>query len=258
MKNSIFFSRAAKLFYLSFGGLVVFIFIFDSLFMPWYVNKGGTFSVPNVVGMKEEEAVQLLEKNNLEARRSDIRIDKEYPIGYVVAQNPNPSQIVKNGRRVYLTISGGEQTIEMPSLRGNSLRNSKFVLDRYGLMQGTIVYQVSTEFPEGTIISQGVLPGTKIKRGTYVGVTVSAGESIDSISVPNVIGKSLAEAQKILVEKRLKVGYITYQVNADVLPNTVIEQTPQPSAIVTTAKTIDLFIVQPSKIIDKKRSTLEN
>lgn len=237
-------SRFFRRLYWIVGMLVVLLFLFDTFVMPWYVHRGGTMVVPSVIGMKEAEAFQLLQSMNLQPKRGDVRPDNKYPEGYVVMQNPLAEEIVKAERRVYLTISGGEQLVLVPTLRGRTLRDSKFTLDRVGLRQGGIAYQTSTEFPEGTIITQDIPPGSKVKKATYVGITVSAGESVDSIFVPSLIGKTLTEAQKILKDKGLKLGNITYQINAELLPNTVIDQLPRENEIVTFRKEVDLFIAQ--------------
>jgi serine/threonine-protein kinase len=226
------------------GALFILLFVTDTFIMPWYVHQGGTMTVPNVIGMKEEEAIRALDKMNLQPRRGEVRPDNKYPEGYVVMQNPLPDQVVKSERRIYLTISGGEQMVLVPALKGRTLRDSKFALDRSGLRQGGIQYQVSVDFPEGTIISQDAIPGSKVRKGTYIGVLVSAGESIDSIFIPSLIGKTLTEAQRILREKGLKLGNITYQFNTELLPNTVIDQLPRENEIVTVKKEVDLFIVQ--------------
>jgi serine/threonine-protein kinase len=226
------------------AGVTVFIFIFDSFIMPAIVNQGGTQHVPNVVGLKKEQAMALLDSMSLIPREGEIRSDDKLPEGYVVSQNPMPDQIVKSGRRVYLTISGGEQPTIVPSLKGRSIRDAKFALDRAGLRQGAVRYSISTEFPEGTIISQDISSGTKVSKNSFISFTVSAGESIDSIIVPVLIGKTLADAQKILKEKGLRLGNITYQIQEDLLPNTIIDQFPRENQIVTIEKSIDLFIAQ--------------
>jgi eukaryotic-like serine/threonine-protein kinase len=235
--------------------ILILIFLFDSFLMPWFVNRGGTQQVPNVVGLKKEVAMQLLDSIHLEPREGEIRADNSYPEGFVVGQNPLSDQIVKSGRRIYLTISGGELPAIVPVLRGRSLRDAKFALDRSGLRQGSISYNVSIEFPEGTIITQDIAAGTKIKRNSFVSITVSAGESIDSIIVPSLIGKTLAEVQKILKGKGLNVGNITYQVQQELLPNTVIDQFPRENQVVTFEKSIDLFIAQAP---DRNRPIREN
>lgn len=237
-------SKLLRPFYWMAGLFFIAVFILDSFVMPWYVNKGGTLVVPSVVGMKEESAKRLLDSLHFEPKVGDMRPDNTYPEGYVVGQNPLPEQVVKTGRRIYMTISGGEQQVVVPSLKGRTIRDSKFALDRVGLRQGGIKYQTSTEFPEGTIIVQDIPPGSNVKKGAYIGVTVSAGESIDSIYVPSLIGKTLGEAQKILKEKGLRVGNLVYQVNEDLLPNTIIDQLPRENEIVTTKKEVDLFVAQ--------------
>lgn len=245
-------SRTIRPVYWIVGVFVVVLFIVDSFIMPYYVNKGGTMTVPKVVGMKEDVARRILDSLHLEPKRGDIRQDPSYPEGYVILQNPAPDQVVKNGRRVYLTISGGEQDVFVPALRGRSIRDAKFALDRAGLRQGAIQYQVSLELPEGTIISQDLSAGAKVKKGTYVSVMVSAGESIDSIYVPSLVGKTLSEAQKILKDKGLRAGNITYQINDELLPNTVIDQLPRENEVVTTQKEVDLFIAQAPERSSKR------
>jgi beta-lactam-binding protein with PASTA domain len=234
------------------GICIILIFVTDSFIMPLYVNNGGTLIVPNVVGLKEETAKKILDSLHFEPRRGEIRQDNTYPIGFVILQNPAPEQIVKNGRRIYLTISGGEQDAIVPSLRGRSIRDAKFALDRAGLKQGSIQYQISMELPEGTIISQDIAAGNKIKHNSFISFIVSAGESIDSIYVPPLVGKTFSEAVKLLKDKGLRTGNVTYQLNEELVPNTVIDQIPRENEIVTTQKEVDLFISQsPGKSIKK-------
>ncbi len=237
------------------GGLLVLVLLLDNIILPWYVNQGGTLAVPDVVGMQEAAAFRVLDSLHLEPRRGEVRPDKEYPEGYVVAQNPLPLQIVKPNRRIYLTISGGEQLAIVPDLKGRSLRDTKFSLERSGLKLGAVLREISKEFPEGTVISQDLTAGAKVKRGSYIGVTESTGESTDSVVVPSVIGKTLNDAQKLLTQKGFKIGNIIYQPNADLLPNTVIDQLPRMKEIVNFGKAIDLFIAQAP---DKKGIIREN
>ena len=226
------------------GGLVALVLFLDNIVLPWYVNHEGTLPVPDFVGMQEANAIRILDSLGLEPRPGEVRQDKDYPEGYVVAQNPMPHQVVKPNRRVYLTISGGEQLAVVPELKGRSLRDTKFALDRAGLKLGGVARVISKEFPEGTIVSQDLGVGAKVKRGSYIGVTQSTGQSMDSLLVPSVIGKTLSEAQKILAQKGFKVGNITYQPNADLLPNTVIDQLPRMNDVVSFGKPIDLFVAQ--------------
>jgi serine/threonine-protein kinase len=246
-------SKIAKIIAWTIGAIFALIIILDKIVLPLYVNSGGTLAVPDVVGIPEADAIRVLDSLKLEPRRGEVRPDKDYPEGYVVAQNPIPLQIVKPNRRVYLTISGGEQLAIVPELKGRSIRDTKFALERSGLKLGGVLREISKEFPEGTIISQDVTAGARVKRGSYIRVTQSVGQTMDSLVVPSVVGKTLSEAQKILGQKGFKLGSVTYQINADLLPNTVIDQLPRMNEVVSYGKSIDLFIAQAPENMGVRR-----
>ncbi len=237
-------SKVTRIVLWALGIIMAIVLLLDNIILPWYVNHGGTLTVPDVVGMQEADAIRVLDSLSLMPRRGEVRPDKDYPEGTVVAQNPGPQQVVKPNRRIYLTISGGEQLAVVPDLKGRSMRDSKFALDRAGLKLGGVKRELSNEFPEGTIVSQDLAAGAKIKRGSYIGVTQSTGQSMDSLLVPSVIGKTLSDAQKILTQKGFKIGNVSFQPNADLLPNTVIDQLPRMNDVVSYGKAIDLFVAQ--------------
>ena len=58
-------------------------------------------------------------------------------------------------------------------------------------------------------------------------MTVSQGRSKDKLPVPDVSLKTINEAEKILTDSGFRIGKTTYQLNVDILPNTVIEQNPR-------------------------------
>lgn len=235
------------------GFLVLFILV-DDVVMPWYVEQGRTTTVPDVIGLPKEEALKRLENQGLIGKEFETRQDKQYPVGTVAQQNPLPGIEVKYGRGVYLTISGGEPHVSVPSLRGRSLRDAALALERFGLSLGRVDYEVSMNFPENTIIEQGIAEETKVPTGTQVPVIVSQGKSADRIPVPNVMRKSLVEAEKIILQLNLKVGNITFQPHPDLLPNTVIEQFPRSGSFVAVGQAIDLFVAQKPE----RRPILEN
>ena len=92
----------------------------------------------------------------------------------------------------------------------------------------------------------------RVKKGTTVGVTVSSGSLTKTIDVPDLTGKSLLEAEKLIEQHGLKLGNITFQINAELLPNTVVEQLPSAGVAVDSGKTIDLFVVKAGKLIDER------
>ena len=234
---------------------IVLFFLFDDIIMPRYVQQGETTYVPDVVGMETEAALRVLEGAGLEGKEAEIRPDKTYPEGAVAMQIPPAGSEVKFGRGVYLTVSGGETLVRVPALRGRSVRDATLALEQIGLEIGEITYQISTRFPENTVIDQSIAEGTNVKGGSAVNVTASQGVSADRIPVPDVTRKSMTEAERILLQSGLTPGAITYQVNNDFLPNTVIDQFPRSGAFIARGEPVQLFVTQRS---DRQETPFEN
>ncbi|TLY29533.1 MAG: PASTA domain-containing protein [Ignavibacteria bacterium] len=125
-------SARAKRAYLVLFILFVLFFTFNDIIFPWYVNQGGIVNVPSVLGQSFDEAVKNLAAQGLEGRKGDVRMDKEHPAGIVIIQSPFAGDKVKKGRRVYLTVSGGEQVATVPNIKGRTLRDARFGLEREG------------------------------------------------------------------------------------------------------------------------------
>ncbi len=248
-------SRGAKKAYLLLAFLVLLFVICNDFLLPWYVNQGSVIEVPSVIDKNFEEARTTLASIGLEARQGDVRVDKDHPAGAVIVQNPAPGSKVKKGRRIYLTISEGEQLVEVPNIKGRTLRDASFELEREGLILGAVEYQSSEEFPPNTVIEQGVPAGKKVKKDVYVSVVISQGKTDQKVQVPDLKGKALTDAGKLLANLGLKLGNITYVPSAELLPNTIVDQFPRPNDLVIFGQAVDLFVVQGG---EKKKDTLEN
>jgi beta-lactam-binding protein with PASTA domain len=187
-----------------------------------------------------------LEDNNLEPIISDTTYDLRFAKGTIVIQRPHAGEKVKEGRRVYLFVSGGEPVVSVPLLKGKSLRDAKFALERLGLKLGQID-EVSSNNPKDMITDQQYAEGTRIKKGEYVGVSISVGTGEGTIIVPDLIGQSLAEAERVLADSSLKVGRINYQRSFSLLPNTVLDQYPSKGNKANAGDAVDLFVTKAAE-----------
>jgi eukaryotic-like serine/threonine-protein kinase len=248
-------SERAKKIYITLAFLAVLFVVCNDFILPWYVNQGGLLEVPSVIGLKIDDAIRMVDSVGLEGRKGDTRVDREHPAGIVIIQNPLPRSKVKKGRRVYLTVSETEPSVKVPNIKGRTIRDATFALEREGLKLGAVEYQPSAEFPPNTVIEQKLLPGAQVKRDVYVSIIVSQGKTAEQVTVPDLNGKSLGEAGKILANCGLKVGNITYLPSANVLPNTVVDQFPRIGESVPYGQSVDLFVVQGG---EKKKKNFEN
>lgn len=241
MKNILKNSLVRKILYI-FLAFLAFVVLMDKIILPWYVSEPEE-QVPKVVGMKEDAAVRTLENLNLEPIISDTTFNERYPRGTIILQKPLAGETVKEGRRVYLFVSGGEPVVLVPSLKGKSVRDAKFSLERLGLSLGE-VENIPSENPKNMIFDQQYVEGTPLKKGESVGVIVSAGEEYGEIVVPDLVGKSLSEAESILADSSLLVGKINYQPSFSLLPNTILDQYPSKGNKVNKGDKIDLFVTK--------------
>jgi beta-lactam-binding protein with PASTA domain len=236
-----------KTLYIIFGTAVGLFILFNYVILPIYVRHGSTLTVPDVTGLPLEEAQRTLKAEGLQPVEGGSRSDPKIPPGNVVSQNPPPSAVVKGGRHIYLTISGGEPRALVPELRGRSPRDAKFALERNGLTLGAVEYSSSDLYPENTIMSQSVEPGMELARGQAVGIVVSRGQASGKAAVPGLIGRSVGEADRMLSDVGLKMGNITYQASLDLLPNTIVDQFPRAGDSLAIGGSVDLFVVSAEK-----------
>ncbi len=228
------------------GVFILFLLILDNIILPWYVSSSEEV-VPKVVGLSDYEAIKKLNDTGFEAIISDTAYGTDQPTGKIFLQKPEAGKIVKKGRTVYLFVSGGEQLVTVPQLRGKNIVDARLALERVGLKLGNVEL-VASNYPKDMIFDQQYVEGTKLKKGESIKVFVSSGETEGTIEVPDLIGKSLTEAQRILTENSLEIGKITYQISNTLLPNTVLDQYPGPGNKLNPGEKVDLFITKQGTI----------
>lgn len=234
-------SRLAIKAYIVLSSLFILLFIFDAVIMPAIVHSRHETTIPDVTGKPVAEAMQMLAAVDLQPLVHDTMPHPKIAPGNIVFQNPVGGAVVREGRNVYLSVSGGEARITMPNLRGRSLRDARITLEQLELRLGVVSYEAS-DLPAETITWQNIPPGKPVRKNMMIEIKVSGGTSME-IEIPYVIGFELAEAQQRLLEGGLRVGAITYQKSDNLLPNTVIGQDPVAGNPATPNTLVNLVVV---------------
>jgi serine/threonine-protein kinase len=216
--------------------------LLDRLLMPLYVKLGDETEMPDVIEMHVEEAQQVLTSKGFQVLVQDSMYDANHEEGYVIEQNPYPYATVKEGRRVYLTISIGEKPIIMPNLFGVSPREADLILESYGLTLNARNYVYSDIYHEGTVIGQSYPQGQEIRAGSKIDITISLGKLKQDMIIPDLIGKSLHEARQRLKSLDLKIGEISYEERPNILPETIIKQSIPAGNTFEPGQIIDLTV----------------
>ena len=221
---------------------IALLILLDLVVLPIYVSAD-EYTVPDVVGMQKDKAIQMLKDMKLNPIITTSRYDERYKKDHVIFQKPFPKSVVKEGRRIYLTISGGEQMVEVPNLINKTIRDAKLTLERNGLIIGEID-SVESEFPPNVVCEQEFLEGRQVAMGTAVGLKISLGPQIGMIRVPNILGRSLNDAEKILKSNSLRVGVKTYITSTTLLPNTVVDQQPSEGTLLPVSDSVNVVLSQ--------------
>lgn len=228
------------------GTLILFILLMDNLVLPWYVSSKEVV-VPNVIGQHNNEAIATLQKAGFSPILSDTSYAENFPKDHIFLHKPEAGKVVKAGRVIYLFVSGGEQVVNVPILKGKSLVDARFALERVGLRMGYI-NEVPSNYPRDMIFDQQYVEGTPLKKGQSVSVTLSLGSATGDIIVPDLIGKSLTQARIILSDSSLTIGKINYQISSTLLPNTVLDQYPAPGNKLNAGDEVDLFVTKSGEL----------
>lgn len=224
------------------GGLLILGLIANFIVMPLVVREGSETMVPDVINLSQRAAEARLQESGLEAFQGNDEFDSERPKGTVIDQRPEGGAIVKRGRRVILTISKGSASATVPKLEGYSLREARFLLEKEGLRPGTIVWFTDETRPDGVIISTVPSAGTVMKLNAEVEMIVNRRETDMMVTVPTFAGLDLESARGVAEENYLLIGELSYKVDNELLPETVISQSIAPGDRVNKWAVIDLTI----------------
>ncbi len=179
----------SKQFFLHFGIAVLTIFITLWILVKVlnsYTQHGETVEVPDFKGKTIAELNGFIDGKDVRYLIIDsIYAPKEKP-GVVIRQDPETKTQVKRNRTIYLYVTGllPPQVI-MPKLIDRSERQAILMLESYGFKTGKIT-QVAGDC-NGCVLGQfvkgkAVEPGTQIKKGTVIDLTIGRKDRFVSVS----------------------------------------------------------------------------
>lgn len=169
--------------------LILIFFFFDSLLMPIVTRQGKESRSPGIIDLNMEQAQALLSKLDLGIRIISEEYNPDKPSGVILSQNPEPGSIMKKGRNIQVTISKGGKLVEVPRLKGVSLRQAEIMLAEKGLEIGDISWVYNDSFPQEVVISTTPSFGTTVPKGISVSLTVNKFTSEGAVIVPKFVGK---------------------------------------------------------------------
>jgi len=227
-------------------GTIVGIALLFHLFMTVLVG-GRQITVPDIRGMREDVAASALGDHDLKYQVIGDEFSVEYPESTVSSQNPQPGQVVKQGRKIVVMMSRGGEFKDVPYCVGKPLRTARIILGKNGLLLGSVA-RVSMRggYPE-EVLSTEPLPGTGMVRGSPVNILVNEGSKGPNLIIPDLRRQSYLGAKMKLERMGFFVQESSLDERFNPLRSKIVLHDPPMGHVVSRGDTVTLIISVPGE-----------
>lgn len=231
--------------------VVAILVIGSQIFLALYTRHGNEISVPDLTALSQDDAARMAELMKMRVEVVDSIYVKRMPRGSVVRQEPAPGVMVKEGRRIQLTLNAvAPKKIPMPNLVGYSYRSAMAELSARGLEVGKLIYVA--DIATNNVLSQlyrnsEIRPGAMIPCESQIDLVLGLDASDSFTVVPNLNGTKCRRAIDLIHESSLNVGSVVYdrsvRTYSDSLNAVVYRQNP-PAATsgIVKGRTVSIYL----------------
>ena len=210
----------------------------------WWLGAGRLTDVPTVQGLDRAAAVSAIETAGLS---SEIRgeYSDDVPVDTVLGTDPSAGSRVPDGDTIALLVSLGRPTVpSIPGAGERSVVEDELRSRTFEPIEGGTAF--STTVPEGGVAALDPAPGTVLPVGAEVALVISKGSP--PVTLPDLTGRPVDEARRILDEAGLTVGEIREVFDADVDEGRVVGTDPEEGADVSAGGTVTLLVSNAVKV----------
>lgn len=201
-----------------------------------------TVKMIDVKGMTYDEAKAALNKLGLGINLAGSEESDQYEEGQIMKQSVDPDQVVEKNTTIEVTTAAKTvKNIRIPDVRDQSKEDAAYRLQQEGFVVD-YVEAFSESVKKDRVVKTSPEVGTEAPEGSTVIITISKGPDAKFTTVPNLVGKTRAEAEAALAEAKLSVGSITEKNSNDVTSGVVISQSQAAGSSVEEKVTIDFVV----------------
>lgn len=204
--------------------------------------RGSEVTVPNLMGKTLQEATLQLSALELRLKVDGRRFDDRIPSDRIISQVPTSDSRLKKNRTVRTMISLGAKQIQVPDLRGESLRVGQISLLKMGLSLGMIAAVSSERVDKDRIIAQD--PSSQVQQAAspMVNLLISSGKKNREYLMPDLAGKNLEEVSRVLQGTGVTLGQLSYQSTPGLARGTILKQIPMAGQKLVEGSAVNLEI----------------
>jgi len=218
----------------------------NTIVMPLVTRHGSEFPTPSVVGKNLREAESILKAGGLRLEIESRQHSPAVPEGVIMDQVPRPYAMVKKNRRIKVVVSAGARMTVVPFLRGYTPRQSQLMLEEAGLEIGGESYARDDSLPAGVVVSSIPAGGGSVPAGTVVNILINKTDAFGLVTVPILVGENIKKAEAMLNRQGLVLGAVYREIDAVLLPGTVVRQSVAAGLRVRRGTAVDLTIAKES------------
>ena len=197
--------------------LLLLLLVAGGLLAWYFLSRGDDKAVvPNVIGLREQQAQIRIQDRGLEALSRSAQSDR--PTGVVFAEKPGAGTQLGKGQTVTIFVSSGR--LAVPDVTALPLADAQQKLQARGFKAE--VKRVASTKPKGIVLEPDPAAGVTAVRGTTVTLSVSSGAK--PVVVPRVVGQTQGAAVQALTALGLKPAL--QNVPSDQPAGTVVGQKP--------------------------------
>lgn len=184
------------------------IYFVVSVINPFGTNETQKLLAPNLINKVYRDVLEDPLYTDFVLVEGEMIYDESLPAGTIISQTPAPGRSVGADKKITLTISRGAKSMVLGEYATWDLRQVKIVLDRNNIPY-VLVEEFSDEIEKNMVIRTEPAAGTSVTAETTVTIFVSKGREPKEIAMPNLLGKTEADATAALLKVGLIVGEIT-------------------------------------------------
>ena len=204
----------------------------------WWLAVGNRSTVPDIIGMRVEDARSALTAEQLGAT-VEQQWNRRVPEGSVVDAQPLPGTAVAHDTNVLLIVSKGPERYAVPDLVGRTQAEAEASLQPLKLRIGKVARTYDEDAPAGAILATNPEAGRIAQPGDPVDLTLSKGPA--PVPVPAVPGLTLAAAEAALQSAGFTVTSAT-EFSDSVAEGNVIRSEPRPGTAIERGSRVKLYV----------------
>ena len=238
------------------GILIIIAFFWGTIkYLDLYTKHGESITVPDIDSMTLTEVEALLRGKNLEYHIMDSVYNPDFRPHEVISQTPPPGSKVKENRKIYVSVRAlNPPQLKVPNVEEKSLNSAIRILENNGFKVGRTIYK---PYPYANSVieiqqkGKRLEPGAELPQGAVIDLLVGSGVGDSKVSVPNLAGMTLEEAEFLLTGGyNLNIGFTKYhsevRTRLDTINSVIYRQIPEPTEeeILRWGEAIDVFLMK--------------